>query len=263
MKQIPQCFRKNHIPSPEVPEVRRLMVSTEGLEGTGKTEFLLSTPDPLFILNYDDGLEGVVEKHLGTKVIGVHTVRLSPVIDKSKDGALLSHVQRIWEDACKDPGVRTVGIDTGPNLWEHIRRAEFGRLEKVPPVLYTGANACFRWFIDMAFLNNKNLVVTHFMKDEYVRGTKKVKGEDTEVELRTGKKIRAGFSNMEYRIQVNLRHLKDPDVREVPDKFSIQVLKCRPNTNVEGMVLEGALGECSFPMLAQYVFPDSTMEDWT
>jgi hypothetical protein len=263
-KRVPRCFQTAQIERPKRSVRRHLLVGVEGETGTGKSTFVLDAPDPMFILNYDNGLRLILDNRLDEgwdHVVGIHTVKLPPTVNKDADKKLLEEAQKKYLAAAQDPDVRTLAIDTGKQLWEHVRRAVLGQLLQVPPILYTGANATFKWFMETADYYKKNLIVTWPMGDEYVGGKDK-KGNP--IEIKSGKRVRSGKGDAEEMVELHIRMEKDINIPEVPDKFSLRILKCRPNTALEGEVIEGMLEpEClGFVGLAMKVFPASKRSEW-
>lgn len=269
MKRIPASFKAKAIQLPKRSPRRWLLVGVQGETGTGKSEFVLSAPDPLFVLNYDNGLRLLIDKHLESgwdKVVGVHTVSLSPAINQARDMEKLKEAQDKFLAAAQDPDVRSLAIDQGAQLWEHVRRAVHGKLTQVPPIMYAASNATFKWFVDTADHFHKNLIITWPMTDEYVltkRYNKQRRGYE-EVEAKSGRRVRRGKGDAEEMVELHIQLTKDVNVREVPDKFSLTILKCRHNTTLEGEELPGMIfPDClTFTGLMQYVFPQSKPGEW-
>lgn len=239
-------------PSEEAPH--RLLLGTEGPERSGKTELLLSAPGPIGILNFDWGLEGVVEKWVrkGRKKVWVYNVRIpviagmSPAKAQSACLSVLSPAKDAYFKMIEHADVRTVGIDTGSDLWALIRLADFGTLNPKGDVkqIYDVPNQVYKSFIRTVFnVGNKNLIVTHRLAPHYVND--KWDGESYK---------REGFRNSGYLIQSNLIH------RFHDGEFSIEVKDCRQNPSLAGMVFTGS--DCTFPRLASCILEDTVEGDW-
>ena len=140
--------------------------------------------------------------------------------------------------------MRSIVWDTATEVWELIRLARFGKLAQVLPVQYGPVNAEMRGLIRTAYDSNKNFVMLHKMKAEYIN------------DRRTGKYERAGFGDSEYLVQVNLRTTYDPEERT----FGIEILNCRQNMTLCNQAFAGDL--CSFPMLAIQIIEGTALEDW-
>jgi len=178
------------------------------------------------------------------------SVRVPNVIEMGSDGPKID-ATGAWEQmkkafiaCCRSPQVRSVVWDTATEVWELIRLARFGKLSQVLPVQYGPVNAEMRGLIRTAYDSNKNFIMLHKMKAEYIN------------DKRTGRYERAGFSDTEYIVQVNLRTMYDQEEGE----FGIEVLNARQNMQLCGQQFKGDL--CSFPMLATMIMTNSRVEEW-
>jgi hypothetical protein len=239
---------------PKKAEVhKRLIMQVEGHEKTGKTHFALTAPGPIAYFGLDIGDEGVIEKFLtaGKEIITPDdSIRVPNIIIMDPDGPKMDAVaawegmKRAFVACCKSPQVRSIVWDTATEVWELIRLARFGKLSQVMPVQYAPVNAEMRGLIRTAYDSNKNFVLLHKMKAEYVN------------DKRTGKYERAGFNDAEYIVQVNLRTFHDDETNE----FGIEVLNARQNMQLCGQQFLGEL--CSFPMIATMVMTSTGPADW-
>jgi len=250
----------------KAPAKKRLIVAVEGKEKSGKTTFGLSAPGPIVYFDSDLGKEGVLEKFVEEKEIWEYEIKTAkeimidaetgPQIDAEKE---FQRFKRAYYQVLGENRVRTIVLDTATEVWELLRLAFFGRLAQVPPMKYGPANEEYRRLIRAAYSSNKNLILLHRVTDEYV-GTIDAKGREHSV--RTGKKLRAGFKDTGYLVQVNLVTYYSPEERE----FGIQVRDCRQNMGIAGErfqgEIEGVGSLCSFPFLATAIFPDTELDDW-
>lgn len=227
--------------------VKRLLVAVESLEKEGKTHFALTAPGPIAVFDFDTGMEGVVSKFAKQKKIYVSDYRrLGNVMTNTPDNYVL-----LWEKFKKEfiatmeePSIRTVVMDTATEVWELLRLARFGKLTQVMPYHYGPVNAEYRELLRKAYSSNKNLILLHKMKDEYVK------------DQRTGQLKRSGFSDTGYMVQVNIRMWRDEE-----NHFHMFVKDCRQNPDVAGLDLMD--DAATFPMLANCIFPETTEKDWT
>lgn len=239
--------------------VYRLIGASDGLEKTGKTDFELKLPKPMALLNIDTGLEGVIEKHdLSTEKIHVMDIRVdtrkggSPQeIAKAADEQLQSFLNA-YKAVLADPYFRSIAIDTGTEAWEMLRLARFGKLTQVMPHHYGPVNAEYRDLIRWAYDSDKNVWITHKVKDEWIDGPDG-KGK------RTGNVKRAGFSDTGFMVQINVRHWRD-DSADKLDKFHMTVTDCRQNPLAIGEDFQGE--NIEFWQLGTLVFPDSDPSVW-
>lgn len=215
----------------------RLIVSVEGMDKQGKTHFALTAPAPLVFFNFDIGLEGVLHKHLGNgRDIYVQDVRLPAVKDTGDYNYLsaLETFKRAYVDTMAMPEVQSIVIDTATELWELMRMARFGKLTQVMPHHYGPVNAEYREILRMAYDSDKNLILVHKVKAEYVN------------DKNTGNMVRSGFKDTGFMVQVNALSYRDED-----DAFHLEVLNCRHNPQARGMDLEGDM--VNFDMLKELV----------
>jgi hypothetical protein len=224
---------------------RRLILSIEALEGVGKTRFTLTAPAPIAFLNFDYGLEGVIEKFQVDKAIYVAAIKLDFQGDKDR-------IIRAAEDELKKFEInyqtalrqaRTIVIDTGTELWELMRLAAFGKLSQVLPHHYAPVNQEMTRLIKLAYESEVNLILTHKLKEQWINDKK------------TGLYEFAGNKDIPSLVQCHARLWSDPD------GFHLQVGKCRQNVQCVGLELRNEM--IDFATLATFVFPDTTHGDWT
>lgn len=247
----------------DTPVARRLIMSVDGLDKQGKTNFGLTAPGPMAIINTDDGLDGVIQKFNQEKEIMVADYRIDfggarvakATLEQQQE--LANQCDKVWKNIVRDAhealdgGARTILCDTGTELWEYLRMARFGKLTQVMPHHYGPVNAEFREFIRMAnrytvaegHPHDVNLILQHKLKEEYKNGSDG-KG------VRTGQYERAGMKDIGFLVQVAVVAWREDDV-PVPDCFHITVNSCRHKAEVVGEDLTGDMA--NFPTLAALV----------
>lgn len=266
-------------------EAPRLILCTEGEDGTGKSDFALSAPKPLAYFKMDRGFEVTKEEtYARLQLDRVDTAQYSydkaeadttdsAAIAKACDVAAWKPFRNDYNNALTKgrpkidkqgrvvPGqwtgemYRTIVVDSASETWETCRLARFGKLEQVPPNLYTAVNAEFRGhIIRAAFKSNCNVIFVHKIGDEY---TQKVGANGKEIGVKTGRKVRKGFKEMNYQVPNRIVHTRDLTL-PIPDRYQIEIQKC-VNPELEGLTLGGL----SFADFAQLVFPDWPAEYWT
>lgn len=222
----------------------RLIASLASLEKQGKTHFALTAPGPLAVFDFDNGLEGVLNKFAKRKTIYVSEYKLGNSCDLNTYLANLDKFKREFLATMKPGnGIRSVLVDTATEMWELMRMARFGKLTQVLPHNYGPVNAEFRELIRVAYTSDKNLLLLHKMKPEYVN------------DKSTGKVLRAGFGEIGFLVQVNIELRRDAEL-----DFTSTVKDCRQNEGIAGLELVGDMN--NFPSLAQLVFPESNEEEW-
>lgn len=242
------------------PTKKRLIISVSGVEKSGKTHFALSAPPPIGVINLDIGLDGVVQKWQGEREIYVMDVRVNVQELKGvdiKDAAseadkAYKKLVKAYKEVLGD--MRSIVWDNATEVWELLRMARFGKLDHVKPHHYAPVNAEYRELLRMAYDQDKtNLILLHKVKDEYAN------------DQRTGKRVRAGFSDTGFLVQCNATAWRDYGSKTdgpppVPDCFHLSVDDCRQNAELSGMDISGA--DLNFPALAALIFPDTVEEDW-
>lgn len=225
--------------------VPRMIISVSGREKHGKTSFALSAPGPIIYFNMDYGLEGVVHKYSVQKDIYVKEYRFGRNDTADKYIALWAGLSIDFSNALKSKA-RTIVFDTATETWELLRLARFGKLSQVQPYHYGPVNAEYLSFIREGFSYDKNIIMLHKLKKEYVD------------EKFTGRYEPAGFNKTGYLAQANLSVYRDG----LDGGFFMRVLDCRQNSALGGLDLEVSESQSAFGFLAQLVFPETTEEDW-
>lgn len=232
-----------------------MLVGSDGLDKTGKTNFFLTAPGPIAGINLDIGLEGVTRKFSKDKRIWMVNYNIPPIDTKREEyAAHYFKIKTAYEKALNHKDVRTVVIDTGTDFWELIRLAEFGVVNpktSAGSLSYTSANNIYRGLMRMAYDSDKNLIVTHKLGKNWIK-TKTAQGADTSTW--DGTYERDGFRESSYLVQVNIRHFYRDG------QFGIQIINCRHNMEIAGMELPQ--DECTFAHLGVNVFEGSTLSDW-
>lgn len=222
-------------PDKEVP--RRLIMSIEGLDKTGKTTFALTAPKPLVVINTDFGHEGVMERFADQDVWVLDLPCASELLQEGDTGAYDEAWRKFVEGynaAMKH--ARTIVWDTATELWELARLKYHGKLTQVKPHNYTEVNMVFRQLIKDAYDNKSlNLIMIHKVKEEYIN------------DKFTGKMVRSGFKDTPYLVQILAQTW-----RRDPADFGLTILTCRQNPSIIGLELEGDF--CTFDALLDMVF---------
>ena len=207
------------------------IVAICGEEGTGKTTMGLTFPKPLHHFDIDVGgyrraawrlaTDDVVSKSYPRPIqvqkllgqVGSPSSRVS--IPKKVEGMkeLWQQVVQDFVDACMNPEVKSVVIDSSTALWNichqsHLQELQERQLiqwknrnprtpfdeneyrERLQPIEYGPANDKMRTILHTARSFQKNLILTHYPTDEY-GAIPDAKGNI--VEGKTGKKVLDGF----------------------------------------------------------------------
>lgn len=223
--------------------IRRRIQSIEGREKEGKTHYALTAPGPIAIIDLDTGLEDVIDK-FGNKDI------LAPAKFNWREYDKQTQWKKLWEglQACyyaalEAKGLRTLVIDTGTELWELARLAYLGQLSNVKAHWYGPVNAAIDSMLNAAYEYDKNVIITHKVKEEYIK------------DVRTGEYERAGYKYIGNKVQDVLKALRSKD-----GEFIIRILACRKDPMLKDMDLTEPLN--NFPGLATLLYPDTSLDDW-
>lgn len=255
---LPKEFNKFDLEEPSVPDNPRGILTVEGLQKTGKTNLLKSVPKPVLYINYDDGSQGVIEGMPKDNTEGVHIKRLK-LEEKENQQYYVDtflEVKNLIFAAVQSSYFRSTFIDTGKDYYAHMRLAEFGKLDKVPPMRYGPINRSmkrlFAWHRD----NCKNLIIVHRIGDEH----KSVVGENgKEISIPTGNKIMDGWKQTRFETDIHLKLWKSDEYSGI-ERFRAMVTDCRTNTELEGIELSGS--EINFANIVELAYPYWDIEDW-
>ncbi len=231
----------------------RMIVSVRGEERAGKTQFGLTAPAPIAVFPFDNNTEELVQKWLMAKKIFMPKEPLYFM-----DATDQEHWLPVWERfkelflaAVTSPLVRTVMVDTFTEAHELCRLVRFGKLSEVPAHFYGKVNAEFKRLIDSTYQTDKNVVLVHRVKDEYVKN------------VRTGERVLAGYGEVGYKVQLNIlcwRELSRRDAETGAEGFGISLENCTQNETLAGTYLEEPRN--NWQELGKLVYPGTTDEDW-
>ena len=227
---------------------QRLIVSTRGLDKHGKSSFALSSPGPIIYFNFDFGLEGVVHKYAKNKSVYIKDYKVKR---GDTSNVYFNALEAFKQDYYKalTTNARSVVLDTATELWELIRLARLGGnlgVSKEASYKWGPINAEYIGLIREAYDHDKNLILLHKAKKEYVD------------DKFTGKYELDGYKYTPGLVQVNTVVYREG----LDGDFYLKILNCRQNATIAGMECPLIDEYSAFPMLAQWVFPESKYEDW-
>lgn len=274
----PSFLRDGYTQTAPRGKFKRLMVGTDGLSETGKTEFGMSAPGPGIVLCIDRGYEACLDNQeppvarrddFAFKVIQI------PLASQSNSPKFYAdYWQEFYKEYLKalaNPDARTIVLDGDSDSWELQRLAAFGKLTQIPPLMYTECNAARRVMIARAYDSGKIIIATNKVKGEYVDEVDKlgnpVLGNDGKPKrVRSGELERQGFSDTDYLWQVQLRHMYKPaginsiTKKETPQQWGVKIMKCKTNASLVGSELWGS--DCNFESLVQTIYPHIDVKEW-
>jgi len=270
---VPGLERSDFI-TPPSKTPQRIIYLIMGLTKSGKSTFPFYGPGPIAVLDTDRRLEGVVQKAMSGKLTGqpkevVWMPIKMPQLDirsRKEDSTVKRHAEEQlnkWiknfklalESSRKPGGVRTISIDTGTELIDLRKCAEFGRVMGIQPRDLGGVNQDMRDWMRMGEEYNANIVWVHHVKDEW---GKYRKGDGSEDSAPTGRKILDGYNKAEQCVQVVL------ESQVKGDKFYVKVLSSGLTPATNGVVYsEKDWGEHGpFAHISAEQKPRTSPEDW-
>lgn len=225
----------------------RLIISTEGLEGSGKTRFALSAPRPLTFLDLDYGSEGV--EHAG---VDDHKTYDMLSAEWQPEGQARRYAQDVMKRFVSDfrealaKKVRSLVVDTFTAAWAGQRLARGGEGGDS----YTEYEAEFKSLVAAAYASqHTNVILIHHLTRDWKRNKdgKAYKGESYS---------RDGMDGIANMVQLAIRQryvapLVSQGAVAVPGRFEIDVLKSRDNIGLVGTTMPGM----DFTMLGAMVAP--------
>jgi hypothetical protein len=230
------------------------LVNVEAEEKCGKNHFAFTAAKPIVCISVDRDARPVARKF-----DGVHVARFDfevPVGKAAKPQHVSDMVRPVWKeiddlffDALKSKNVRTIVMDTGTRLWDIIRLAKFGKLQQVPPILYTQVNALFERMILAGQGAGKNVIWLHRLGEKWIDVKKKGKI----VSANTGEMKRLGFKGMGFDVEANIRLTRDGNV------FTATIVDNGFDADFNGMQFKKKM--CTYPAVMS-ALTDTDPEQW-
>ena len=227
----------------------------QGIGGSGKTHFLLTAPEPIFVQLFDpNGVQPLLrkpefkKKDIRWRFYGFNPGKLA-FTDRPK--AAKDALDEFLADYRTALGhARTIGWDKEDAVYETLR---YARLESYTdrPASYYELNLEYRgWFADAAEVG-VNLGVLRGMKEKWGQNEK---GSP----VGTGEMIPRGQREVNELVQIVLNHRFDEDDREF--KVRIQE-KCRIGAAPDQMIGQ-EFGSLDFAGLVTQLYPDVDLSEW-
>lgn len=274
-KPLPQSFAAGgfSIKLPRKSAFKRLMIGTEGVTNSGKSEFLLSCPGPGMIICLDRNLEAMLDNPnpppTRRKDFAFHVVQ-APL----NTAALKETYKEYWKSfydklklVSENTDCRTAGVDGDSDSWELQRLAEWGKLAGVgKSLVYAGVNAARRAMYARLYDSGKIVVATNKVSKLYKPIIKPdgtwLLGDDgkPQKEWDGVSMERQGFGDQDYLWQIQLRHLIEPGGDGTPTRWGIQILKAKAYPDLIGAELWDE--DCNFESLVRNVYPNIDMKEW-
>jgi hypothetical protein len=155
-----------------------------------------------------------------------------------------------WNEARKDPEVKTIVVDTFTELRNVCLQKTYGKISQLGnQYLYGAPHQELRQLINDVYATHKNVLLIHKVKKEYKEGNW---GGGYELQ---------GFGDTPYLVQANIRMNRDAD-KEGRYHFKCTILDCSIGQGPDLIGAELSDEACNFPTLATLIFPDTSVEEW-
>ena len=237
-------------------------VSVYGDEGSGKTRFAATAPDPIGLLPIDDKskrtFKPVAEK-MGKIVftpdanyINHAEAQKMAMLDSEKKENLPIIKQfytelhkRVLEDAMKlasNRDIASVVVDSNTVFWHWILFGHFGRRNKIDQFSRDAPNNDMQEFIGA--LKHKNLILLHRSAEIY-KNTGEVDAAGRPKGVGTGKFKSEGCTKLGYLINIEVELVSAPKADDLDKKFRMRIRECQNNPLIEGEFMDeyGLKGE--------------------
>lgn len=226
-------------------------ISIYGMEGTGKTRFAATAPDPIGLLALDKKSKRTFErvaKAMGKQVLvnkedyisGKDAIKLAMLDTDDKNqrdeikrfyGNLFKKVMDTGLALASHPDIQTIVIDTATQLWDWIMFSHFGRRNQIESFQRGAPN---QDMIDLVnALKNKNLILIHRASEEW-KDTGEVDEKGRKKQAPSGKYRAEGFNKMGFFATVIAEMVNLPKAADAETKFNIKLVRCQPNSLLEG-----------------------------
>ena len=215
----------------DLPERERMIVGVWGEQKSGKTQFALTFPDPIFYFNFDWGMEHHLPGLRSREVFVADYLTVNPQLTESEAESMLAGFERDYGAALK-VGNGTLVIDTGTALWNLASKVFLDDIKKkrrdgqIYPFDYANANAYFQNLINQVKQTGMNLCLVQRAREKYNN-----QGQAT------GVYEAQGNNAVPYLVQVQLHLFKQADETGVVGHFG-KIESCWQTSLAEGAVLE-------------------------
>lgn len=264
---------------------KRLIASIQGPVKSGKTRLALTGRKPCgYIAVEVGGDEGVVDQFIpqgadSTEDIQIAKIRMGAVDypnpedyrgnDRAYQDALSEAVQGVAGKALDEfyaayyasiENFELTVVDTGSDLWEIARLANFGRLEKIPQLAYAQLNKSMDKLIDDAYSCKGSVIFTHHMKEVWESFT----AENGKQQGRpSGRFDMAGYGGIKKKVQAVIELWRE-DLEESNEdglmvNFNAMIVDSRHNPYAMGQKFSG---EFTLADIGTAIVGGSKKADW-
>jgi hypothetical protein len=235
--------------------------SSIGGDGSGKSDFCLSAPGPIFVAAFDvNGLGRVRKERKQGKEIRIGRYPKPPVLKGQTKNQIGDAAMIVWDRFVVEyrlalKNARTILIDREDLAWEMLIRAAFGGQKnegsKTGALDYGPLNEEYVGLIQEAAVAGVNLGLLQGVKNKWVAKLDPAKGKMVNYE--TGEIIPDGFKKVADHVDITLIHRWDP----VTKSYVTRIGKF-PNKDEK----DKEYPDLDWPLMAMFAYPDSTPNDW-
>lgn len=235
--------------------------SSVGGDGSGKSDFSLSAPGPIYVAAFDvNGLGRVRKERKQGKEIRIGRYPMPPIIKGATKNQIGDAAMKVWDRFVNDyrmalRNARTILWDREDLAWELLRYAHFGGQKnegsKTGALDYGDLNAEYVSLIQEAAVAGVNLGLLQGVRTKWVAKMDPAKGKM--VNYDTGEPMADGFKKVADHVDITLMHRWDPVAKEYKTK-----LGKFPNKDEK----DKEIGDLDWPLMAMLAYPDSMPDDW-
>lgn len=272
---------------------RGYTLSIIGLPGVGKTEFLLSCSQPIYLVAMDPNTREVVRKaRKAAKANGLPfdvTVKyvIPPALAFDEREDIREEAQEKWDEFRDElrPIVKgeidaaTVGLDTGTELYNLGVLGAFGKSDQISPEtrrnMMGPINSRWKGIIGALEQRGVNVVLLHRGSEKWedrveetAQGPKEVRHKMSGVfDVERGQ---GSFSGTGFIVSTEIILAHDPERGgKVAEQFGMKIVRSQQRPGLIGRrywgtktVDDRAVAKASFPYLSTLLYPDTTLDDW-
>src|SRR5262245_12225670 len=250
-----------------------LVIGLYGMQGSGKTRFCATAPDPIGVVPLDRKSRYTMAKtmeELGKVVVmpekdyirHENPLAIAAMPPEKAMTYYKEHVRAVMDAAFKlngHPDIRTVVIDTGTQLWEDILFKNYGRNQRIMPRDRGSANQDMIDFLNA--MSGKHLIITHKASEIW--------SGDGDSGKPTGQYRASGFGHLGYHSTVVMEMKKNVLYNSENGsgggkgwKWSVDIKDCQAMPELEGPQGKDLMTDdlISFQTLAMTIYPDMDPE---
>lgn len=238
-----------------------IVAASTGGDGSGKSAFWLTAPDPIFVCAFDAygmnrvGAQFKVKPDGTPKDIRIARYIFNQTAYGDDKKACSAAAVKVWDQFVKDyrmalRNARTVIWDREDGAWEKLRYAQFGDMSAAQKE-YGDLNVEYESLIVEAQAAGVNLGLLRGVREKWISKLDPVKGKM--VGHNTGELVPDGMKKVPDFVDVTLFHRWDDTQREFITKigkFTNKDFKGEEFPNLD------------FASMAVMAYPETTEEDW-